>query len=129
MQDEFASIYARLSEVQDNLTRDSDSKITSLQSDIDALTGSINARIVKEMDTVLTAMEERFVSLRAEALTDEAEIEEFKDDLKKAKSLVELAERNTGLLRSAMLIICQSFPINERRRMQPLIPRKHFWLI
>ena len=68
-------------------------KIASLQSDIDALTGSINAHIAKEMDAVLTAMEERFASLRAESLTDKAEIEEFKEDFKKAKQLVELAEK------------------------------------
>ena len=93
MQTEFATIYTRLEEVQNNLTKDSDSKIASLQSDIDALTGSINARIAKEMDVVLTTMEERFASLRAESLTDEAEIEEFKADLKKAKQLVGLAEK------------------------------------
>jgi chromosome segregation ATPase len=58
MQNEFATIYTRLAEVQNNLKEDSDMKITSLQSDIDALTGSINARIAKEMDTVLTKMEE-----------------------------------------------------------------------
>jgi hypothetical protein len=40
-----------------------DSKIASLQSDINALTGSINAHILKEMDPVLTAMEERYASL------------------------------------------------------------------
>ena len=67
------------------MKQDSKSKTNSLQSDIDALTGSINAHIATEMDAVLTAMEERFASLRAEALTDEAEIEEFKEDLKKAK--------------------------------------------
>jgi hypothetical protein len=40
------------------------------------------------MDPVLTAMEERYASLWAKALADEAEIEEFKTDLKKAKLLV-----------------------------------------
>ena len=88
MQDDFANIYTRLSDVQDNLKQDSDKKITSLQSDMDALTGSINARIAKEMDVVLTAMEERFASLRAKALTDEADIEEFKTDLKTRKSIM-----------------------------------------
>ena len=67
------------------MKQDNKSKTNSLQSDIDALTGSINARIATEMDAVLTAMEERFASLRAEALTDKAEIEEFKEDFKKAK--------------------------------------------
>ena len=59
MQDEFATIYTRLTEVQRDLKEDSDSKIASLQSDIDALTGSINARIANEMDAVLTAMERK----------------------------------------------------------------------
>jgi hypothetical protein len=93
MQNEFATIYARLAEVQNNLKEDSNTKLTSLQSDIDALTGSTNTRITKEMDAVLTKMKERFASLRAESLTDEAEIEEFKEDLKKAKQMVTLAEQ------------------------------------
>jgi chromosome segregation ATPase len=93
MHDEFAQVYTRLTDVQTDLKQDSDSKIASLQSDIDALTGSINARIAKEMDAVRTTMEEHFASLRAESLTDKAEIEEFKTDLKKAKQLVETAEK------------------------------------
>ena len=78
MQNEFATIYARLAEVQNNLKEDSNTKLTSLQSDIDALTGSTNTRIAKEMDAVLTKMKERFASLRAESLTDEAEMKNLR---------------------------------------------------
>jgi hypothetical protein len=83
-----------LAEFQENLKQDSDSKIASLQSDINELTGSINAHILKEMDAVLTAMEERYASLWAKALVDEAEIEEFKTDLKRGNYWFNQRRRN-----------------------------------